>query len=177
MNCLKFSVWFLALAVMCLSASAQAGINKCIGADGKVVFSDQACSAGQTSTQIKGAAKPGVPSSKQTADTEPNKQMDMGSNVLVYDQLCAEDQRLFDRDARKLNPDDRQLRKARLDKRCNSQARLEAIESDKKNLVEVCKIKRDELQNTKKLPPRPAGYADRSQEIAASEGWLKANCK
>lgn len=170
---LGFSALLIAVAML---ISAFAAINKCVGADGKVVFSDQACTTGQAATTIKAPAKPAAPVNKATADSSAPNTDHSRPNLMVYDNLCAEDQRLFDRDAGKLSPEDRGLRKERLDKRCNPQARLAAAEQDKENLVQVCKIKRKELEQNKMLPERPPGYGSRAPEIASAEAWLKANC-
>lgn len=156
--------------------STFAAINKCVGADGKVVFSDKACSTGQTATTIKAPAKPAPSSSKPNlASSAPNTDHSQPS-LFVYDSLCAEDKRLFDRDAGKLEAEDRGMRRERLDKRCNPQMRLQAIEQDKANLREVCNIEREALQNNKSLPERPPGYSSRAPELARAEAWLKANC-
>ncbi len=153
-----------------------AAINKCVGADGKVVFSDKACSTGQTATTIKAPAKPAPPSSKPSLDSSAPNTDHSQPNLLVYDNLCAEDKRLFDRDAGKLDAEDRGLRQERLNKRCNPQMRLQAIEQDKASSLQVCNITRENLQHTKSLPERPPGYSSRASDIASTEAWLKANC-
>ena len=45
----------LLLAVL-LADAAQAGVQKCTGADGKVVFSDQPCATGQSASAVRGVA-------------------------------------------------------------------------------------------------------------------------
>ena len=57
--------WLAVTAVLALPGvylPAQAAINKCVAADGKVVFSDQPCAPSQAATTIKqgAAAKPGA---------------------------------------------------------------------------------------------------------------------
>jgi hypothetical protein len=172
------------IATICMPLAAQAAINKCVGADGKVVFSDQPCNTGQAATQIKAPAKPTATNSKpimadqlpQEGATTPN------SNLQQYDTLCAEDRRLLDIAASKVNVKDTiadqnlQLNRARVDKRCNPDARLAAHKKDKEAEVMDCKIRREELQSRKNRPKPPPGYADPTQEIAISEAWLKANC-
>lgn len=156
--------------------AAHAAINKCVGADGKVVFSDQACNTGQAATSIQAPTKSVPSSAKALSDSSPPNTDHSRPNVFVYDTLCAEDTRLFDRDAGKLRDEDRRMRRERLDKRCNPQMRLAAAEQDKASLVRECKSRREELQRSKSLPERPPGYASRAPEIAGSEVWLKANC-
>jgi hypothetical protein len=162
-----------------LPFASQAGIHKCVGADGKVVFSDQACKEGQVATPIKAPVKATNQQAKAAGDQSKETTTDkMGPNLELYDRFCAEDQRLFDRDAGKLGAEDFKLRKARLEKRCNPQAREAAIQEDKESLIAECKARADELRGIKSLPRRPSGYADpdRRQEISISEAWLKANC-
>jgi hypothetical protein len=48
----------LALAALVFTTAAQAGINKCTSADGKVVFSDQPCVASQGAAAVKPAVAP-----------------------------------------------------------------------------------------------------------------------
>lgn len=40
-----------------LTTAAHAGVQKCTGADGKVVFSDQPCAAGQAASAVRGFAQ------------------------------------------------------------------------------------------------------------------------
>jgi Domain of unknown function (DUF4124) len=176
MNRCILGMCFVLLAAACLPFAAFSAINKCVGADGKVVFSDQPCSTGQAATQIKAPAKPATQSNNPTGGSDQSSQGD-GPNVQVYDTLCAEDQRLFDRDSGKLSKEDAGLRKARLDKRCNPQARQEAAEKDRESMVLVCIERREVLKRQKSAPKPPPGYGDRSDEMAATEKWLKANCK
>ena len=44
------------LLALLLAGAAQAGVNKCTGADGKVVFSDQPCATGQSASAVLGVA-------------------------------------------------------------------------------------------------------------------------
>jgi hypothetical protein len=142
-----------------------------------VVFSDQPCTTGQAATTIKAPSKPTNSRNKAVVEDSASSGDHSNPNTLVYDTLCAEAQRLFDRDAGKLSPEDRGMRKERLDKRCNPQARQAAVEQDKESAALVCKMHRDELNRNKTLPERPAGYASRAPEIASTEAWLKANCR
>jgi hypothetical protein len=172
------------IAAVCMPLAVHAAINKCVGADGKVVFSDHACNTGQAATQIQTPAKPvaissapimaaGIP--KEGAAT-PN------SNLQQHDTLCAEDRRLLEIAASKVNVKDTiadqnlQLTRARVDKRCNPAARLAAFELDKESHLIDCKIRREELKNRKSQPKPPPGYSDGSRENAISETWIKANC-
>ena len=62
------------VGLMALAATAQAEVFKCKGADGKVVFSDHACAADQTSSSVPGipksTGKPAV-SADQAPDPNP----------------------------------------------------------------------------------------------------------
>ena len=64
------------LALVVMSPLAEAAINKCIGADGKVVFSDQPCVPGQSASTIQekgGPKSSATPLAKPAAD--PNAAM------------------------------------------------------------------------------------------------------
>jgi hypothetical protein len=173
----------LASAPALIFGDAHAAINKCVGADGKVVFSDKPCAANQRVSTIE-AAKPRVPSSKTiTAENLPGEgAAQANSELQQYDTLCAEDRRLLAMDAQKVNIADTiadanlQIHRARVDKRCNPEARLAAAQRDKDQHALGCKIRRDELEQLKILPERPAGYGKRSTEMASSTAWIKANC-
>jgi hypothetical protein len=172
------------VAAICMPLAAQAAINKCVGADGKVVFSDQACNTGQAATQIKAPVKPTATNSKpiMAAELPQEGAATPNSNLQQYDTLCAEDRRLLEIAASKVNVKDTitdqnlQHNRARVDKRCNPDARLAAHKKDQEAQVMDCKIRREELQSRKSRPKPPAGYADPAREIAISEAWLKANC-
>ena len=58
----------LLVSVVALPLVVSAAVNKCTGADGKVVFSDKPCAPSQTATTIKdgGSAKPAAVTSKPT---------------------------------------------------------------------------------------------------------------
>jgi hypothetical protein len=49
------------LLVLLVTGAAQGGVQKCTGPDGKVIFSDQACTAGQTSSTVQGVSASAVP--------------------------------------------------------------------------------------------------------------------
>ncbi len=178
------------IAIFFLPFAAQAAINKCVGADGKVVFSDQACNVGQAATEIKAPAKSPLKAATKAPErgSQPLNAADLpsegatipNSNLQQYDTLCAEDRRLLEIAARRVKDtignENFQLNKARVDKRCNPQMRLAAAEKDVEGLAIECKSRREEMQSNKNLPKRPPGYADRSQEIASAEAWLKSNC-
>jgi hypothetical protein len=170
------------VAAICMPLAAHAAINKCVGADGKVVFSDQACNTGQAATQIQAPAKPTATNNKpiMAAELPQEGSATPNSNLQQYDTLCAEDRRLLEIAAGRLKDtignQNFQLNKARVDKRCNPDARLAAAEQDKSSHVLNCKLRREELQNAKSRPKPPPGYSDGAREIASSEAWLKANC-
>ena len=44
------------LLALLLAGAAQAGVQKCTGANGKVVFSDQPCASGQSASAVRGVA-------------------------------------------------------------------------------------------------------------------------
>ena len=50
------------LLLLLVTGAAQAGVQKCTGPDGKVVFSDQACTTGQTSSTVQGVSVSATPS-------------------------------------------------------------------------------------------------------------------
>jgi Domain of unknown function (DUF4124) len=93
----SLSIYCALIAAACMPWAAHAAINKCVGADGKVVFSDQACSTGQAATQIQAPAKPAPQSSKPipTADLPLEGAATPNSYLQQYDTLCAEDRRLL----------------------------------------------------------------------------------
>lgn len=180
------------IAIFFLPFAAQAAINKCVGADGKVVFSDQACNVGQAATEIKAPAKSPLKAATKAPETgsQPLNAADLpsegatipNSNLQQYDTLCAEDRRLLEIAAGKVNVKDTigdqnlQLNRARVDKRCNPDARLATFEKDKASHLLDCKIRREELKNRKSQPKPSPGYSDGARENAISEAWLKANC-
>lgn len=45
-----------ALLALLMAGAAQAGVQKCTGTDGKVVFSDQPCATGQSASAVRGVA-------------------------------------------------------------------------------------------------------------------------
>lgn len=61
------------VGLMALAATAQAEVFKCKGADGKVVFSDHACAADQTSSSVRGVPKStGKPAVSADQAPDPN---------------------------------------------------------------------------------------------------------
>ena len=128
-------IFLVLMITIGMPVAANSAIKKCVGNDGKVVFSDQPCSTGQAATTIQAPAKP-LPSSRKPVVEDGAPSTDHSRPiVLAYDTLCAEDKRLYVRDSGKLSPEDRGMRKERLDKSCNPQMRLAAVEQDKENLV------------------------------------------
>ncbi|OYT91694.1 MAG: hypothetical protein CFE43_12170 [Burkholderiales bacterium PBB3] len=49
------------LLLLLITGAAQAGVQKCTGPDGKVIFSDQACATGQTSSTLPGVSTSAAP--------------------------------------------------------------------------------------------------------------------
>lgn len=56
-----------ALLALLLASAAQAGVQKCMGADGKVVFSDQPCASGQSASAVRGVAGINAPPTSTSA--------------------------------------------------------------------------------------------------------------
>ena len=186
----RYHPWIYAIftVVAIMPLSTQAAVNKCVGADGKIVFSDSPCASGQTASQVKGSAKSTASQPSAARPSGPLTEADLpgegkaqpNSNLQQYDSFCADDRRLL-ADAQSkikdtLDNQNFQARKERIDKRCNPQARLAAAEKDKEGQAISCKVRHEELQHMKAAPKRPAGYADRAPEIAQGEAWLRANC-
>lgn len=71
-------------SVLAVPLASNAAITKCTGADGKVVFSDQPCSAGQSAETIKGAggSKPSAVSGKPDSPPSPHQGMPSMRNSL-----------------------------------------------------------------------------------------------
>ena len=140
--------WLAALLMICLAPTALAAVHKCVGADGKLVFSDHVCSP----TQAGGPVKP--------APTEQARKTG-GSNT----ELRATCIKMRDRIANLLEngtgamplTEFRELI-ARAEAQCGDVAREEMRKSDAKEAAANaplrqaqdrarCKIMRDELQN------------------------------
>ena len=175
------SVLLASAVVMHLTATAA--INKCTGADGKLVFSDQPCTSGQMTTAIKADAKPAsAPIAKppNAASLPKVGTAESNSSLHLLDVLCKEDRdRLAASTAKAQGSSNLEilaLSKARLEERCNTAARLAAAEYDVATQTSICKMEHDGLAATEKLPPRQPGYADRAADIAEKEAWLKKNC-
>ena len=71
-------------SLLAVPLAGNAAINKCTGADGKVVFSDQPCPAGQSAETIKGAGggKPSAISGKPDTPSSANAGMTSMRNSL-----------------------------------------------------------------------------------------------
>lgn len=169
------------ICLACMPRAAYAAINKCVGADGKVVFSDQACSTGQASTVVKAATKTAEPGKALSAGDLPAEGAATPNSTLQqYDTRCAEDSRLFAIAASKaVSPSSKenlQFTRERIDKRCNPQQRMAAAEKDVQLQALDCKLRREELQALKSRPAPGPGYASNAPEIATSEAWIRANC-
>jgi hypothetical protein len=180
------SSYLLAVAVAALISmpfAAQAAINKCIGADGKVVFSDKPCATSQVATVIK-APKVAVPSTRAiTAANLPKEGTAIpNSELQQYDTLCAEDRRLLAIAASKVNVADTigdqnlQLHRSRVDQRCNPQARLAAAQRDQALDALDCKLSWESLASLKARPALGPGYGDQSSDIAAMQTAIEAKC-
>ena len=176
----------LSFAVLLAGPLTHAAVNKCVGNDGKVVFSDQACTAEQATTEIKEQAKPAltfspVPTKPLTAANLPKVgAAEPNSSLHLLDRLCKEDGERLAATAAKtkdlMNADIVAGSRARLDQRCNADARLAAAKQELATQALICAQEREGLKITRALPPRPPGYASRSVDIAEKELWLKNNC-
>jgi hypothetical protein len=182
------SSYLLAVAALVsMPFAAQAAINKCIGADGKVVFSDKPCTTAQVATVIE-APKVAVPSTRAItgAITAANLPKDgtaiPNSELQQYDTLCAEDRRLLAIAASKVNVADTigdqnlQLHRSRVDQRCNPQARLAAAQRDQALDALDCKLSWESLASLKARPALGPGYGDQSSDIAAMQTAIEAKC-
>jgi hypothetical protein len=168
-----------ALVPMAVSP-AQAAVNKCTGADGKIVFSDQPCAVGQAATSVNVPAKATAPASKIVTEADLPKEgtAPANSRLQAFDMFCAESrERLAKRPdkASDNGPDSNfQLAKARSDKLCDPAGRLAAAEDDRQGQVITCNENRKSLASMKQktLPP---GYSY-GGDIAAMETYIAKNC-
>lgn len=87
-------VFVVAAGLAWLAASAQAEVFKCKGADGKVVFSDHACAADQTSSTVPGITKS---SPKPAPPAEPTTALEHAKRQQVQAGLSPECQALGDK--------------------------------------------------------------------------------
>jgi hypothetical protein len=160
--------------------AAPAAINKCVGPDGTVAFSDQPCNASHAATQLRAPAQPTARSNQNPAQVPSEGEATPNSEVNRYDLQCAEDRRLFSAAQEQVTDTigkiNLQLRKDRLDKRCNPEMRLAAFDRDLEGQAISCKVRREELDSMKKTPFRASSYGSRVAEIARGEAWLSANC-
>ena len=72
------------LAALLFPLAANATINKCTGADGKILFSDQPCMPGQAAATLKdaGDTKPAATYGKPTMPVDPNAAMTSMRNAI-----------------------------------------------------------------------------------------------
>jgi hypothetical protein len=177
---LHLAMLSLTLLAVCAPQPSQAAVNKCIGADGKVVFSDQPCSTGQAATEIKTPAKPVAASNKAITEADLPKEGNATANsrLQAFDMFCRESrERLAKRPdkARDNGPDsDFQLAKARSDKLCDPAGRLAAAGEDRQGQTITCEESSKSLMSMKQktLPP---GYSY-GRDIAALEAYIAKNC-
>jgi hypothetical protein len=178
------SSYLLAVAALIsMPFAAQPAINKCIGADGKVVFSDKPCTTAQVATVIK-APKVAAPRTRAiTAANLPKEGTAIpNSELQQYDTLCAEDRRLLAIAASKVNVADTigdlnlQLHRSRVDQRCNPQERLAAAKRDQELDALDCKLSWESLASLKARPALGPGYGDQSSDIAAMQTAIEAKC-
>ena len=109
--------WAIAAALaLLLPGATQAGVQKCTGADGKVVFSDQPCTSGQTASAVRGVAEGAVPAATKTgsdgANTSSPSYEDMvqkSRRATVQAALTPECRALGDRASRALQNDSASL--------------------------------------------------------------------
>ena len=91
---MQLSRVFMAAGLVVLIASAQAEVFKCKGTDGKVVFSDHACAADQTSSSVPGIAKS---TTKPAPPVEPATALEQAKRQQVQAGLSPECQALGDK--------------------------------------------------------------------------------
>ncbi len=171
----------LALLATTVPLAAQAAVNKCIGADGSIVFSDQPCGANQAATEVKTPSKPGsgaVNKSVTDADLPKEGAAPSNSRLQAFDMFCAESrERLDSRPDKALDngpESDFQLAKARSDKLCDPAGRLTAAQEDKQGQIITCNETRKSLASKKQKMLTPtSSYAG---DIAAIETYLAKNC-
>lgn len=87
-------VFMVAAGLSLLVASAQAEVFKCKGTDGKVVFSDHACAADQTSSSVPGITKSAT---KPAPPVEPATALEQAKRQQVQAGLSPECQALGDK--------------------------------------------------------------------------------
>jgi Domain of unknown function (DUF4124) len=166
--------------VLMAVSPAEAAVNKCTGADGKIVFSDTPCAAGQAAASVNVPAKAAAPASKTITEADLPKEgtAPANSRLQAFDMFCAESrERLAKRPdkASDNGPDSNfQLAKARSDKLCDPAGRLAAAEDDRQGQIITCNENRKSLASMKQktLPP---GYSYGS-DITAMETYIAKNC-
>ena len=87
-------VWMVAAGLLVLGAQAQAEVYKCKAQDGKVVFSDHACAADQTSASVPGISKSAT---KPPPPMEPATALEQAKRQQVQAGLSPECQALGDK--------------------------------------------------------------------------------
>ena len=169
----------LALLVVALPPAAQAAVNKCTGADGTIVFSDQPCAIGQTVAPANKSAKPAATTGKAALKIDLPKEgaAPANSRLQAFDTFCADSRdRLANRPDRVQDngpESDFQLAKARLDKLCDPAGRLAAAEDDLQSQNITCNESRKSLAFMQEKPS--TGYSYRG-DVALMEAFIAKNC-
>lgn len=96
-----------ALLALLLAGAAQAGVQKCTGADGKVVFSDQPCASGQSASAVRGVAGSDASPTSTSAGSNPSYEdmVQKARRANVQAALTPECRTLGDRASRALQND------------------------------------------------------------------------
>ena len=165
---------------------ALADVTKCTGADGKVTFSDQPCTGGQTATTILAPARAAASASKPSIAAGAPKDKENtgapGSNLQRLDSSCKDERdRLFVAVGTKtpsaVGNENLASRKAKYEARCDSSARYLANASDLDAQALTCKTLRAELKELKSKPVPTTGSSQNWEtDVSIKEGNINRTC-
>jgi hypothetical protein len=147
-----------------------------------VVFSDQACRASQSATQLQTPAQPPAARNKSVPKAQMANEGEAtpNSELQRYEMHCADDRRRLAAAQAQVKDtignQNFQLYKGRVAQRGNPQMRIAAFDRDIEGAALSCQLRREELESLKTLPELPRGYAPRAPDIARQQTWLDANC-
>jgi Domain of unknown function (DUF4124) len=159
--------------------SAHAELTKCISADGTVVYSDKPCANSQRSQAVKVQPQNKTQPAAQVSDTASPISVEdpqSNSNTFVFDQLCAERKRLFDKRKAQVDPrDDLELdilghSLKRYNEDCSSEKRAEEVKRD----IEVHQLECAESRMV--LKQILSATEQKSADIRQRQDWIRRNC-
>lgn len=176
----------LVVAAVFAPLVALAGVTKCTGSDGKVTFSDQPCTGGQTATTTQAPAKAAASASKPSSTAGASKDKENtgapGSNLQRLDSSCKEERdRLFlavgTKTPSAAGNENLASLKAKYEARCDSSARFLANASDLDAQALKCKTLRDELKELKSKPVLTSSSSSTWEaDVSIKEGNINRTC-